>query len=272
MGDKVLLLSHGKSGTLLACSIAKAIQDEHGVYRSYKQAVGIDAILQALCSTYVHEPLSYYIDHLESTQKGPVLAFHHPRLQAIPVDVNILDQASSLIVSHTPPAILLKKYNRLQNRTIIYIYRDGRDVINSWFYYVTQPTILKKNPQYKHSTLRSLLLDYDLFVQQVSKWVEHIRSAKSLSEHVYFLSFEEMVQHKTDAVLKIARHMGLDCNIYDIIEQTSLSKMKAYAPEHVRTGKYGGWKDTFDDKHRDIFKKLAGDMLIQLGYERNLNW
>jgi len=272
MGNKVLLLSYGKSGTLLACSIAKTIQDEHGVYRSYKQVVGIDAILRKLCSAYVHEPLSYYIDHLEHTQKGPVLAFHHPSLQTIPVDVNILDQISSLIVSHTQPYDLLENHKCLRNRIAIYIYRDGRDVINSWLHFVVQPTILKKNPQYRHKRLESLLLDYDLFAQQVSNWVDHIRSAMSLSEHMWFLSFEEMVQNKADAVRKVANHIGLECDISAIVDQTSLSKMKTYAPEHVRTGEHGGWKDTFNDRHKEIFKRLAGDMLLQLGYEQNLDW
>ncbi|MGD8406421.1 MAG: sulfotransferase domain-containing protein [Anaerolineales bacterium] len=39
-----------------------------------------------------------------------------------------------------------------------------------------------------------------------------------------------------------------------------------------RTGKTGGWKEYFTNEHKALFKDVAGDLLIRLGYEESNNW
>jgi hypothetical protein len=39
-----------------------------------------------------------------------------------------------------------------------------------------------------------------------------------------------------------------------------------------RSGKTGGWKEYFSDEHKSLFKDVAGDLLVRLGYEENNNW
>jgi hypothetical protein len=39
-----------------------------------------------------------------------------------------------------------------------------------------------------------------------------------------------------------------------------------------RLGKKGTWKDEFSPEHVQVFKEIAGDLLIKLAYERDLNW
>lgn len=39
-----------------------------------------------------------------------------------------------------------------------------------------------------------------------------------------------------------------------------------------RSGKTGGWKQYFTDEHKSLFKEVAGDLLIRLGYEKNNDW
>lgn len=41
---------------------------------------------------------------------------------------------------------------------------------------------------------------------------------------------------------------------------------------HLRSGRIGEWKETFTPKHKDYFKELFGDVLIQLGYETSNDW
>ena len=40
----------------------------------------------------------------------------------------------------------------------------------------------------------------------------------------------------------------------------------------LRAGKIGEWKECFNERHKDIFKKEAGDVLILSGYENDLDW
>ena len=39
-----------------------------------------------------------------------------------------------------------------------------------------------------------------------------------------------------------------------------------------RSGKTGGWKEHFTGEHKKLFKDVAGDLLVRLGYERDNNW
>ena len=41
---------------------------------------------------------------------------------------------------------------------------------------------------------------------------------------------------------------------------------------NFRSGKTGGWREEFTVNNKKHFKKLAGDFLIELGYEKNNNW
>ena len=39
-----------------------------------------------------------------------------------------------------------------------------------------------------------------------------------------------------------------------------------------RLGKTGGWKEHFTVEHKKLFKDVAGDLLVRLGYEKNNDW
>ena len=39
-----------------------------------------------------------------------------------------------------------------------------------------------------------------------------------------------------------------------------------------RAGKTGSWKQYFTPEHKKLFKEIAGDLLIRLGYEANNDW
>ena len=39
-----------------------------------------------------------------------------------------------------------------------------------------------------------------------------------------------------------------------------------------RSGKTGGWKEYFTDKPKKLFKDVAGDLLVKLGYEKDNDW
>lgn len=39
-----------------------------------------------------------------------------------------------------------------------------------------------------------------------------------------------------------------------------------------RSGKTGGWKEHFTEGHKKLFKDVAGDLLVRLGYEKNSDW
>ncbi len=41
---------------------------------------------------------------------------------------------------------------------------------------------------------------------------------------------------------------------------------------HLRSGATGQWVEHFTDAHRRVFKELAGEQVVALGYETGLDW
>ena len=39
-----------------------------------------------------------------------------------------------------------------------------------------------------------------------------------------------------------------------------------------RSGKAGGWQEAFTEEHKRLFKEVSGDLLIELGYEKDHGW
>jgi hypothetical protein len=39
-----------------------------------------------------------------------------------------------------------------------------------------------------------------------------------------------------------------------------------------RSGKSGTWRQYFTEEHKRLFKEVAGDLLIRLGYETDNDW
>jgi hypothetical protein len=39
-----------------------------------------------------------------------------------------------------------------------------------------------------------------------------------------------------------------------------------------RSGKIGGWQTQFSPENKALFKQVAGDLLVRLGYETDNNW
>ena len=37
-------------------------------------------------------------------------------------------------------------------------------------------------------------------------------------------------------------------------------------------GQIGAWKTEFTENHKKLFKEIAGQLLIDLGYEKDYNW
>jgi hypothetical protein len=39
-----------------------------------------------------------------------------------------------------------------------------------------------------------------------------------------------------------------------------------------RSGKTGGWREHFTEEHKTLFKEVAGELLVKLGYEKSNDW
>ena len=70
-------------------------------------------------------------------------------------------------------------------------------------------------------------------------------------------------------VTKIAKHLGATCSQSQI---ASIADNLFGSTATFRKGEIGDWRNHFTAEHKAAFKRVAGQMLIDLGYEQDLNW
>ena len=73
-----------------------------------------------------------------------------------------------------------------------------------------------------------------------------------------------------EAVRAVAEHLErpLSKEESERVAQRSWSRGAAT----FRRGQIGDWRNHFNEDHKEAFKQVAGDVLIRLGYEQDLNW
>jgi hypothetical protein len=89
------------------------------------------------------------------------------------------------------------------------------------------------------------------------------------------LKYEEIIGDEKNAFEKVFRHYGFPRSWIrtgiKCAEEFSLAR-KGGNIKHVRSGKIAQWKTEFSPQMREVFKEYQGNLLIQLGYEKDLNW
>ena len=170
------------------------------------------------------------------------------------------------------------------DRVNYFIYRDPRDVLVSQVFFATD----MHEEHGMHEYYRSLP-DFDerlkvaitgidrLGLRMVSvrqryegvfQWLEQ--------EHVMCLRFEDLIEDREatlSAMLAEVERTGYQ--IPTPREKAIPILVEAIQPRRshtFRSGKTGGWRQHFTDGHKKLFKDVAGDLLVKLGYEKSNDW
>jgi hypothetical protein len=89
------------------------------------------------------------------------------------------------------------------------------------------------------------------------------------------IHFEDLINDRAAALKRIIDHflvrVPLDAPRELILEGLESSINPQRSPT-FRSGKTGEWKKYFTNEHKKVFKEVAGDLLIRLGYEKDPNW
>lgn len=164
-----------------------------------------------------------------------------------------------------------------------FIFRDPRDVVVSHVFYVTDMEARHVHHEYYQS-----LPDFDsrLNVSILGRPISGIefpniaeRFAPYLGwlnqKEVLTIHFEDLIHHREQTLTSIMGHLLSRVPlptprqlILDSLE-TSINPKKSPT---FRSGKTGEWKKYFTEEHKKIFKEVAGDLLIKLGYEKDSEW
>ncbi|MEC8333431.1 MAG: sulfotransferase domain-containing protein [Verrucomicrobiota bacterium] len=175
----------------------------------------------------------------------------------------------------------------IKERSILHylIYRDPRDIIVSEVNYLT-----KMNRWHRlHKTFRGFENINDGYRYSI---VGEPNQSKFYYPNIAerFARYEPWISDPSVVALKfedlrgpealiwvrhiVKAHWSANAESYDL-EVAVLKCYKNIDPKRSHTfsqGRSGGWKNAFDKELKDLFKDVAGDLLIRLGYEKDHKW
>lgn len=179
-----------------------------------------------------------------------------------------------------PPPRVMKSHSPFDRRfqRVIYLVRDGRDVMVSYYDYET------KHRRFSGSFKDFLLsprLPYGLWADHVQSWCD-AREGRDL----LFVRYEDLLQDTQPELDRMARFAGLSCapdivdravrlSAFDQMQKLEETRGRPYGDtsyRFVRRGTAGQWHSKFDEGSKAVFKSQANSLLLELGYVDSPDW
>lgn len=166
-----------------------------------------------------------------------------------------------------------------------FILRDPRDVVVSHVYYVTEIESNHIHHRYYKDglvdfdeRLRTSILgrpDFDDLFPNIRERFEPYLGWLDQPQ-VLVLRFEDFVMDRESVIKQIFDHavehgFPVEVDYGQAIRSLSAEINPKKSPT-FRSGKVGDWQVKFSPQNRDLFKEVAGNLLIQLRYESTLDW
>lgn len=166
-----------------------------------------------------------------------------------------------------------------------FILRDPRDVVISHVHYVTKIEPNHVHHDYYANTLTNFderLRTSILGIPEVEHPFPDIAGRFApflgwlLHPEVLNIKYEDFLENRTATVRKVLNHAVTRGFKPNMPEEQAVEQLEGMIdPQRsptFRQGKSGGWKTQFSPEHKALFKQIAGEMLIELGYEKDLDW
>jgi hypothetical protein len=185
---------------------------------------------------------------------------------------------------------------------VIHVIRDGRDVAVSmihhmWNYakdegafYDLEPEDLEKRDAYRQDPASALA--EGLFTEKRLKgiarsWANQVGRAVEygpalLGSNYTEVRYEDLLTRPQEEIGRLLRFLGADADeetVKRCIEMSSFERWsegrergREDSSAFYRKGIAGDWRNVFTAEDRRVFKEAAGEVLIQLGYEKDHDW
>ncbi len=184
-------------------------------------------------------------------------------------------------VSHRPGNV---EFLCRPGRVNYFIYRDPRDVLISHVFYATDMYEEHGLHQYYQSLPdfgERLKVAITGIEQDGMRMVSVRHRYESVfvwreQPHVMCLRFEDLINNRDEtlsAMLDEVEKTGYKIPIPRTEALPVLVEAIQPKKSHTfRSGQTGGWREHFTEEHKKLFKEVAGDLLVQLGYEKDNDW
>ena len=174
----------------------------------------------------------------------------------------------------------------------VFVYRDLRDVAVSQAHH----WVSANERQHRHEdkgffrkmefadVLAAVIEGLGPYPSIFDRWAEYAPWLEK--DDVLALRFEELRSDPADGARRIVEHgvktlaqatkVGLRVDPeagQRVVDRMVEASQQTHLSPTYRKGDTGGWRDEFDDRHVELFKRCdIGDWLVQLGYEEDGGW
>ena len=172
-------------------------------------------------------------------------------------------------------------------RVNYFIYRDPRDMLVSHVFFATDMQEDHGMHDY-YNSLPDLGARLRVAITGIDRDGLHMVSVKqryegvfqwldaSRQKNVLCIRFEDLINNR-DATLNamLAEVEKTGYRIPTPREKAMEILAEAIQPKKshtFRSGKTGGWREFFTEEHKKLFKEVAGDLVVRLGYEQDNDW
>jgi hypothetical protein len=183
--------------------------------------------------------------------------------------------------THYSPANM-KVLDQFEIKPVV-MYRDLRDQCVSRYFHVLNDVKHRHHDQY-NSTPKDQAMSHniDLTIEYYLPWVDNWRSIISEQPNRFYeVKYETLRANPVTTLSGVLDFFGitLSQDKVESIVQTVASRTKFDIKENLSTragtarkGIIGDWRNHFNEDHVKLFKEKCGQHLINLGYEKDLNW
>ncbi|HNE04419.1 MAG TPA: sulfotransferase domain-containing protein [Anaerolineales bacterium] len=169
-------------------------------------------------------------------------------------------------------------------RVNYFIYRDPRDMLVSQVFFATDMHEEHGMHDY-YNSLPDFGARFNVAITGIDRDGLKMVSVKQRYEGVFqwleqkntmCLRFEDLINNRDATLLKMLDEVEkTGYKIPTPREKALPILVEAIQPKKshtFRSGKTGGWAQHFTAEHKKLFKDVAGDLLVRLGYEKNNDW
>lgn len=262
--DPIFIVGPARSGTTWVYDIIKAHPQVAGVYESwlFTPHNGIGSMFSEAHWPINRSGLGNFIPREDVLQ--------YNRELVIKIMSHAIQPEHHYLVEKSPNHIYAIPLIReiFPNARFICVIRDGRDVAVS-VRAATKSWMKAWKNSFGHS-IRFSALAWKSAIRKARK------NAENLGDHYMEIRYEDIHSDPITTYQMIFDYCQIPYDkdiLEDIFRATDFNQnYKAGETKFRRGGRVGDWKKSFSFIDKYIFKKNAGDMLIELGYEYDKSW
>lgn len=184
-----------------------------------------------------------------------------------------------------PRILKTHEYFDPRYKKVIYIVRDPRDVVISYYHFHRKKRVISDNYPLAEYVARFVVGEVDAY----GSWMENVASwlaTRQRSRDFLLLRFEDMLLDPPRELAKVAAFLGIHRSAEQLARAAELSSadnMRKMESEQmdiwvntkstrkdipfVRSGIAGGWKSSLSPEMVDLIQYSWRQMMVDLGYE-----